>query len=196
MRDDVFKIKLEYHGIIEQIIFTYFTHPIIDWAKNNNYTPNHLTSLSFIFQGISLFFLNLNYLYTYTFLYLIGYYFDCIDGPMARKHNMVTVFGDWYDHTTDIFCFIIANYLYIFKYNLLENSFIVASYLFFLIALVGYIGCQETIFNKEIEDKKKKSGSLYLTTLLVKNPENLIRKLRCFNFTNSVVLFSIIPHLL
>ena len=71
MRDDVFKIKLEYHGIIEQIIFTYFTHPIIDWAKNNNYTPNHLTSLSFIFQGISLFFLNLNYLYTYTFLYLI-----------------------------------------------------------------------------------------------------------------------------
>ena len=65
-----------------------------------------------------------------------------------------------------------------------------------MIALVGYIGCQETIFNKELEDKKKKSGSLYLTTLLVKDPENLIRKLRFFNFTNSVVLFSIIPHLL
>lgn len=196
MRDDVFKIKLEYHGIIEQVIFNYFTHPIIDWAKYNGYTPNHLTSLSFFFQGISLFFLNQNFLYTYTFLYLIGYYFDCIDGPMARKHNMVTVFGDWYDHVTDIFCFIIANYFYIFQYNLLENSFIVASYLFFMIALVGYIGCQETIFNKELEDKKKKSGSLYLTTLLVKDPENLILKLRFFNFTNSVVLFSIIPHLL
>lgn len=196
MRDDVFKIKQEYHGIIEQIIITYFTHPIIDWAKNNSYTPNHLTSLSFFFQGISLFFLNQNYLYTYTFLYLIGYFFDCIDGPMARKHNMVTIFGDWYDHVTDIFCFLIANYLYIYKFNLLNNTLIVLCYIFFLLALIGYIGCQETIFNRDISDRGKKSSSLYLTTLLVKDPENLIRKLRFFNSTNSVVLFSIIPHLL
>ena len=54
---------------------------------------------------------------------MLGYYFDCIDGPMARKYNMVTVFGDYYDHGTDIICFTLVNYYYFTLYNFSFSNF-------------------------------------------------------------------------
>ena len=41
---------------------------------------------------------------------------------MARKHDMVTVFGDLYDHVTDVICFIWVIRIYIYQYALLENT--------------------------------------------------------------------------
>ena len=31
----------------------------------------------------------------------LAYICDCIDGYMARSYNMITKFGDWYDHISD-----------------------------------------------------------------------------------------------
>jgi phosphatidylglycerophosphate synthase len=36
----------------------------------------------------------------------MNYFCDCLDGYIARKYNMVTEFGDWYDHVTDLIGFI------------------------------------------------------------------------------------------
>ena len=54
-------------------------------------------------------------------LYLTRYIFDCIDGFYARKYNMTTVFGDWYDHISDI----LINLIYIYDIiYLIINSII------------------------------------------------------------------------
>jgi len=37
------------------------------------------------------------------FSYLISYMFDCWDGYYARKYNMESKFGDYYDHVSDMF---------------------------------------------------------------------------------------------
>ena len=198
MRDDVFKVKVEEHGYLDRILFGKLTTPAIDWAKKKNLTPNYLTTCSFISQLVSIYFLYHKYKFCYSFFYILGYYFDCIDGPMARKYDMVTTFGDWYDHVTDIFCFIVTNYLYVTKYKLHHHYFIVSLFLVQMYGLINYVGCQESIFNEGLENQKKRSGSLYLTTYFVKNKpiEKQYKILIPFCFTHSVILYSLIPHFL
>jgi phosphatidylglycerophosphate synthase len=41
--------------------------------------------------------------------YFISYFFDCCDGYYARKYNMCTKFGDFYDHVKDW----VINFLFI-----------------------------------------------------------------------------------
>ena len=196
MRDEIFKVEVKYHCNIDKIMFGYLTHPVIDWAKQKNLTPNHITTLSFASQLLAVSFLCFDYKKLFTGLYLLGYYFDCIDGPMARKYNMITKFGDWYDHVTDIVCCCLANLVYVYKYNFFEHFIIVALYTIFFSGLIVYIGCQETIFNKGLKDKENKSGSLMLTTKLIKNEEENYKKFVYFSVTNCVVLYSITPHFL
>jgi len=33
---------------------------------------------------------------------MISYYFDMMDGYIARKYDQVTEFGDWFDHISDL----------------------------------------------------------------------------------------------
>jgi phosphatidylglycerophosphate synthase len=46
------------------------------------------------------YFINKNYKIASLFL-LLSYYFDCLDGNYARTYNMVSLFGDYYDHISD-----------------------------------------------------------------------------------------------
>ena len=132
---------------------------------------------------------------TFSFFYFLGYYFDCIDGPMARKYNMVTLFGDWYDHITDMICFSWIIYILINQYSLLEHNFICIILLVYLLGLIGYVGSQEKIYNKNNKDKQI-SYSLYFTTFFIKDEYRFFKYYKFFCFTNSVVLFSIIPNFL
>ena len=43
-------------------------------------------------------------------LWFLSYYFDCIDGKLARQYNMITPFGDLYDHVGDAFKYILVIY--------------------------------------------------------------------------------------
>ena len=195
MYDPIFKIDLEHQGILNKIIFGYLTHPIIDWFYQNRYKPNHLTTLSFISQLSGIWYL-LDYdTVSFSVLYFLGYYFDCVDGPMARKYDMVTVFGDWYDHVTDILCFIWVIHIYIYQYVLLENTLILIISIIYLLGLIGYVGCQEKIYNKNNE-KAEISYSLYLTTLFVEDEYRYFKYCKFFCFTNSVLLFSVLPNFL
>ena len=113
---------------------------------------------------------------------------------MARKHDMVTVFGDWYDHVTDIFCFIWVIHIYIYQYALLENTFMCVISSIYFLGLIGYVGCQEKIYNKNQDGEI--SYSLYLTTLCVRDEYKYFKYCKFFCFTNSVLLFSLLPNFL
>jgi phosphatidylglycerophosphate synthase len=197
--DKVFKIPVKEHGVLDRFCLTHFTHPVIDYAKKMNYTPNHLTTCSFFFQGLGVAFLAYDYRWNYTLFYLIGYYFDNVDGPMARKYDMVTEFGDWYDHVTDITCFGAANYLFVFEYNILNNTLLCMLYLMQLCGMFMYTGCQEQIYHKYLKSvigkEEEVSRTLYLTTQVISDPERQIHYLKPFCITNTVILISLLPHL-
>ena len=64
-------------------------------------TPNMITTLGNIFTVLFVvFFLKKQYELS-ALSFLVSYYFDCLDGYVARSYNMVTVFGDYYDHISD-----------------------------------------------------------------------------------------------
>ena len=61
-------------------------------------TPNYVTSLSNISALIVIIFLlNSNY-YFASFFVMVAYFFDCLDGHIARKYKQTSKFGDYYDH--------------------------------------------------------------------------------------------------
>lgn len=75
----------------------------LQYYKIIGFTPNMITSISIIFGLLSMYnIFNSNYKLA-AFLLFTSYYFDYVDGKLARKYNMQTTWGDYYDHFGDIF---------------------------------------------------------------------------------------------
>lgn len=116
-----------------------------------NIKPNLITTLS-IFCGL----LSAYLIYIHKFLlssisYIIAYILDCLDGYVARKYNLVTKFGDMYDHVGDIvkiiaiiiaFCLVNVKLFLIFLPILL--------YVFFMSCV--HLGYQETFYGQPESD--------------------------------------------
>ncbi len=93
-------------------------------------------------------------MYGFAISFFISYFFDCLDGHYARKYNMVTKFGDYYDHIKDItiwiliFLIIMSKYKTPKKYKLLSILIL----FFFLYLCQTHLGCQEKKYNKDESD--------------------------------------------
>jgi len=66
------------------------------------FTPNGVTCLNCVNRGICLYFFVALHSYSLTTILLIlNQVLDCADGQMARRYEMGSSFGAWFDHTTD-----------------------------------------------------------------------------------------------
>ena len=114
------------------------------------FTANGITTLSLIFGVL------FNYYYYHkkytlaTYMMIISYFFDCMDGNFARTYKMQSKFGDYYDHIKDyIVIFVFLYFLYhnntvSKKYKL--NGFIIG--LLIVVCVMIYVGCQEKYLAK------------------------------------------------
>ena len=77
-------------------------------------------------------------------LYWLCYFFDVLDGYYARKYDMITKFGDYFDHFRDVFINVIVCWLIWWKLEdpSLRNIFII-TLIVFLIGMLSHFGCQE-----------------------------------------------------
>jgi len=111
------------------------------------FTPNMITTISIIVALFSAYNIFHEKFKLAAILFLFSYYFDCVDGKLARKFNMQTTFGDYYDHFGDLFkIFIILYALYKTNTDRFTDVFIILILLF--IGLCIHMGYQETIYNK------------------------------------------------
>ena len=107
-----------YLNIIEKI------NPIL---YKLNFTPNIITTISFILGLLTAYFIYRECYISAGISYFFSYFFDCVDGNFARKYNMTSKFGDYYDHITDcinnlLILYVILSsklYSYSFKKNIL-----------------------------------------------------------------------------
>jgi len=115
--------------------------------KNLNMTPNHLTTLSLIFGIFAAQQLYVGNKALAVVLFLIAYYYDCMDGNYARKYDMETVFGDYYDHFSDWFKYLI---LFVVMYNLnpKKAKIVIPIILLLCIPMAIHFGCQEKLYNQ------------------------------------------------
>lgn len=100
--------------------------------KKLNFTPNMFTTLSFLTGLLSAYYYYLKKYNLTAIFYIISYWFDTIDGHFARKYNMQTRFGDYYDHVTDV----LVNVMFLFLfYKNQDMPFIYKKY-FFIFAII------------------------------------------------------------
>ena len=138
--------------------------PQLKYYYSAGLTPNNVTTMSIIFGVLSAYCIYIKYNLLAAILLMISYYFDCVDGALARTYNMVTKFGDYYDHVGDILKLtLISISLYItaaYKITSSSMKHIKVSYrhkIYTIILIITFIiqsihlGFQECIYNKKHE---------------------------------------------
>ena len=131
---------------------------IAHWMNVNvftylHFTPNILTTISLLFGIISpIFFYKKQYTLA-SVCFLLSYFFDCADGDYARTYDMVTEFGDYYDHVSDIVKFILLLIVIIFhKIDVKWKIMFVVIFISLGILSCIHLGCQEKIYDPEAND--------------------------------------------
>lgn len=142
------KIPKEYDNPFDNI-FVYCAELICPYFYELNITPNQITTMSFISSIISFYHMYNYNLIQFGFWFILSYVFDCMDGYHARKYNMITKFGDIYDHTTDALSVIGVAYIAYLKYNLMNHLITLFCMFVFLFIGLIYISCQELMMNQE-----------------------------------------------
>lgn len=72
-----------------------------DWFYNHGFTPNMITTIGNVFRIVVLWLIWNGRFLLAAALWFISYYFDCLDGYVARKYKMTSKFGSLYDHVSD-----------------------------------------------------------------------------------------------
>ena len=96
-------------------IYYYYVKKIAARLYKKKITPNQITTVGNIIGFIGLYLLYKKMYLSIALFYMIRYFFDCLDGYYARTHNLVSIFGDYYDHYSDLIIFI--SYLWILFLN-------------------------------------------------------------------------------
>jgi phosphatidylglycerophosphate synthase len=133
------------------------------------FTPNILTIISGMFGIGAVYMATRNRFLLAGFLYFISYTFDCFDGFFARKHDMVTEFGDWLDHVKDwvVLIMLLVVIAYSNRVTLRTKLYSVIGLMFMLSLSAVFIGCQEIYYHsKLLVSDDEKSGTLRLTKKL------------------------------
>lgn len=145
------KIDACYDNPVDNINLA-LVEPLCPMLKKLNFTPNGITTLSLIFGLLSIYFLYIGNVYAFGILYYISYFLDCTDGHYARKYDMVTEFGDCYDHIKDAIIGVLAVgvFLYRNKNTPIKKLFPVMLVLgVALFIMVMHMGCQENLYGKD-----------------------------------------------
>ena len=153
-----------------------------------HFIPNHITTLSLIFGLMSVFLLYKDKYILSVVFFIISYFFVVLDGIYARTYNMVTKFGDYYDHLT----YLLTNRLYIFMIiykckNRIKLIPFLIILLFFAIGLSIHFGCQENVYNSS------ESETLAIFKKLCNNkPDQKIKYTRFFGCGTIILVICII----
>ena len=113
-------------------------------------TPNQITTASLVVTGIGLALHRFAGCTTVgALLYFLGYYFDCADGNYARKYNMTTRFGDYYDHFSDAikmaFVIVVLIYIPVAKRHVRTKTIVLGMIVVLSMLSIVHLGCQERV---------------------------------------------------
>ncbi len=124
--------------------------------KSLNFTPNGITTVALLMSLLSIKYSLEGNVNAFAGTYMFGYLLDCVDGMYARKYNMTSTFGDYYEHARDIlgnsalFYFIFKQY----KSVLLTDLRYIKIFSFFLLGFVIHMAQQQRFIKKENPTKK------------------------------------------
>jgi phosphatidylglycerophosphate synthase len=180
------KISREHDNPVDNVILD-----LVEKTNDTFYqwgaTPNMLTTISLVLSLIAVYLFYREYRILAALLFLVGYYFDCADGHLARSYKMISKFGDYYDHISDWFkIFVLVIVLYI-KYPKKTRFYkVLVIIVGFSLLLCIHMGCQEQLYSK-----KNESPTLEMTKYLCPDSK-LIRYTRYFGAGTFNIIIALI----
>lgn len=152
----------------------------------SNIVSDHLFKIGFVPNIITTIkLLTITCLFVYTFqnnmfklsaiIYLFVYFLDCLDGHFARKYNMETLIGEYYDFITNVITILISLY-FVFNGISDDKKWINILISVLLIVSIVQIGCEEKyIYVTDIKSPSEPLTSLQcLCPLKSSNLENFM----------------------
>lgn len=190
MDTDGRKIHPAFENPIDNVIIDIGTAVNIPLRKIG-ITPNMLTTVSLVLGLLGAWTVYKQSFYLGALLVFMAYFFDCMDGNMARKYDMVTVFGDYYDHIADLvkIAFLLIAVLISPSLPLTFKIGFVIVNMIFAGASSVHLGCQERVYRKRVyhatrtrsRERILENGTLTpMEALCPGNPDDSIRISRYF----------------
>jgi phosphatidylglycerophosphate synthase len=132
--------------------FCELTVPIF---KCLNFSPNMITTLGLVANYFCIKFIHEDKYIEAAAMYALYYYFDCLDGTMARKYKMFSKFGELYDHATDIIFGITI--IGVLLKKCVDRRILLAYVIGLYVTLTGvHTGCMERYLDNSDTLKKSK----------------------------------------
>jgi phosphatidylglycerophosphate synthase len=148
------KLEMHHENPLD-IGFTKIAQVVSPTLFNLGVTPNMVTTLSVVASYLAIRSIYLGQPKQYFVLWaILAYMFDCVDGYLARKFDMCTVFGDYYDHVSDVMYVSLLLYVAFWKRGLTKTAkkFQWLIFAIFIIAIIGmltHMGVQEDLYSKK-----------------------------------------------
>lgn len=141
------KIVREYTNNIDNVLIDFANYISPFFRRYSFFTPNVFTTISLLVSLLGLYYIYKQSYRIGAILMFTGYFFDCMDGHFARKYDMVTKFGDLYDHIADVSKFILL-IIIVLKSPLSKKTkkvFIIFFAINTILACIHF-GCQERFY--------------------------------------------------
>lgn len=165
------KIPAEIENPIDNLVYKVVEF-VAPYFHKFGITPNMITTMSTICGFSSAYLIYKHQFLLSAGLFMFAYIFDCLDGYVARMYNMVTKFGDYYDHVTDMLKFIAYSIaLAVVNLKLFLMFVPIIIYLLFLCGI--HITYQEYFY-----DTQDASDTLGLLRMIFKRPKNVLSELK------------------
>lgn len=139
------KIDDHLENPIDYYIINHICEPLSTFIRENfpDTTPNFITFIGLIVGLLAILCLYYN-LFAYAFIFIwIAYIIDCLDGYYARKYNMVTKIGDYFDHIRDSSIGFIVIVMILIKLQRKEQIMMIVVVVITLITMNMHLACQK-----------------------------------------------------
>jgi phosphatidylglycerophosphate synthase len=162
---------------LELLLYS-FAEVISPFFRSLNFTANGLTTIANLGAALALYAAYRGQMIIFVAGMTIKYLFDCADGYYARRYNMVSEWGDLYDHLSDL-SFSVLLVLLLLRYYQFQKwahpyrGYFVAVFLALLLATWIHASCQEVLYAKRTGKPTSATMSIFRDTS-PKEPERLI----------------------
>jgi len=184
------KLSTDREGPID-IVFLTLTEWITPALHATGHTPNLITTYSLLCGLAAAYCLWKGKLVAFVVLFLLAYLFDCVDGYMARRYKQTSVFGDYYDHISDMVKVIALFYVFVCKYSFNKLIPIGIVLMGLLLGMLTYQGCAQKIIKEEGFSNQEETLDLFQSLCATDQTIHWIKYFSCGTFQLAVVAAAI-----
>lgn len=184
------KIPSRLENPIDNVIY-YIIEYVAPTFYELGFTPNMITTMGNICTLIFIYyFLKKEFTLSAVFFFF-SYVFDCLDGYIARSYNMVSEFGDYYDHISDGLKTLAFVILLIITNKRLALFYLPISTLIFIL-MCFHLANQEIYYDKPEVSKTLQTFKSLTNSKTKEDAEEIMKYSRFFGCGTAVISMTII----